>query len=607
MPDDRSTADLAHGVPPIAVSSTTTLANRTGSWKYIRPIYQDKIAPCNAACPVGIDIEGVMSLLREGRLAEAKDLLLRENPLPGVTGRLCERTCEGACNRDRFDDAVSIHAVERMLGDLEPEIRGAAAPRRGEKVAIVGSGPAGLACAWHLARLGYAVEVFDAEDEPGGRLRRGVPEYRLPRAVLDHEINRIRALGVTLRMRTLVGVDVPWTELAAYDAVFLAGAPRRARPIDLPGTTDVAGVHTARAFLHDPHKLPVDLMGQRIIVLGGSDVAIDVARTAVRRGARATLVYDGPHSALGAHVDAVKEAFSEGVRFVFDARPLAARTSDDPPDDWIGQLDPADVIQGDGYGVRPRLVGVEFMRTAPGSTGAAGTTAPAGERFFQPADLLVDALPETVDVTAFPPELERAGGLLAVGEFGRTTRKGWFAGGDAAGDSGTVAQAVGSGKRAAIGIDRELRARAGEELPDLDAKALRYGGTGNLSITRWRGDDPVFRTNELNEVVPFEMLNMAHFKHVPAHEDRHLDPDRRGFGWAETNLGLSAEAALAEAARCFECGVCNMCELCLIFCPDVAIQRQAQGFSLSYKYCKGCGICVEECPRGAMSMTREGL
>jgi len=155
--------------------------------------------------------------------------------------------------------------------------------------------------------------------------------------------------------------------------------------------------------------------------------------------------------------------------------------------------------------------------------------------------------------------------------------------------------------------DRGRGGGAGGGWPDLDGKALRYGGTGNLSMTRWRGDDPVFRTNELNEVVPFEMLNMAHFKHVPAHEDRHLDPDHRGFGWAETNLGLTPEDALAEAARCFECGVCNMCELCLIFCPDVAIKRQAQGFSLSYKYCKGCGICVEECPRGAMSMTREGL
>jgi NADPH-dependent glutamate synthase beta subunit-like oxidoreductase len=599
--------DLVHGVPPIAVSSTTTMANRTGSWKYIRPIYQDKIAPCNANCPVGIDLEGAMNLLRQGRVDEAKSLVLRENPLPGVTGRLCERPCELACNRAQYDEAVSIHAVERMLGDHGPEIYEDPPRARGEKVAIVGSGPAGLACAWHLARLGYAVDVFEAEAEPGGRLRWEVPEYRLPREVLKREIDRIRALGVTLRTGTRVGVDVLWQELGMYDAVFLAGAPRRVAPIDLPGTADVEGVCAGRAFLRSTCEKKAPLLCRRVTVLGAGDLAVDCARSAVRRGGKVTVVSDRPFAALTANPDAVKEAFREGVRFVFDARPLAARTSDDPPDDWDGTIEPADVLQADGYGVRPRLVGVQFARLGPGSTGAAGGTAGPGERFFQPTDVLIDARPETAELTSLPAELTRAGGVIATDAFGRTSREGYFAGGEAAGQGATVAQALGSGKRAAIGIDRLLRTRAGEPVPALDAEALRYGGTGNMSMTRWRGDDPVFRTNELNQVVTFELLNMAHFARVPAHIDRHLDVDHRGFGWAETNLGLTHKQALDEAARCFNCGVCNECELCMIFCPDVAIKKQSQGFSLSYKYCKGCGVCVEECPRGAMTMTREGL
>ena len=168
MREDQTAGDIVHGVPPIAVSTGSTLANRTGSWKYIRPIYQDMVAPCNAACPVGTDVEGYMNLLREGKVAEARDLLLRENPMPAVTGRVCDHPCQTACNRAFFDDAVNIHAVERMLGDLEPEVRAPVPARtRKEKVAVVGSGPAGLACAYHLARLGYAVNLFEAEPRAG--------------------------------------------------------------------------------------------------------------------------------------------------------------------------------------------------------------------------------------------------------------------------------------------------------------------------------------------------------------------------------------------------------------------------------------------------------
>jgi Pyruvate/2-oxoacid:ferredoxin oxidoreductase delta subunit len=196
-----------------------------------------------------------------------------------------------------------------------------------------------------------------------------------------------------------------------------------------------------------------------------------------------------------------------------------------------------------------------------------------------------------------------------VDEFGRTNHPGFFAGGDITGEPRTVAHSLGSGKRAAIGIDRYLREKAGEPVAETDPKALRLGGTGNFSITRWRKDDPVHRTGEVNEVVPFERLNMAHFTSVPGKPDRHRSFEERRSSFAEANLGLTTNEALAEARRCFNCGVCNQCELCLIFCPDIAIKRHpnGHGFSLSYKYCKGCGICVEECPRGTMTMTREGL
>jgi NADPH-dependent glutamate synthase beta subunit-like oxidoreductase len=608
MPEDRGTPDIAHGVPPIAVSTGSTLANRTGSWKYIQPIYQDRVAPCNAHCPVGIDVEGWMDLLRQGKVAEARDLLVRENPMPAVTGRVCDHPCESACNRAAYDEAVSIRSIERMLGDLAPaEVAPAAARTRKERVAVIGSGPAGLACAYHLARMGYAVNVFEADDEPGGWLRYGIPEYRLPRAVLAHEIERIRGEGVIVRCGARVGDNLAWREIEAHDAVFLATGARVSRPFAWSGH-DVAGVRPGPEFLHEYRGGARVEVGRRVVVVGGTDTAVDCARTALRLGAEVTVLVPEAREAMPAHADAVAQAIAEGVRFEFLTTPVRAQSSEHAEDEQA--LDAIGTMYDEGDGPRPsaRLVGVECVRLQP-AAGDAPALPVQGGGFFLPADTLLTALGEEPDFGFLPADITRRGFVIRADELGRTSRPGFFAGGDVTGERRTVAHSLGAGKRAAIGIDRWLREKAGETLPPLDLAALRYGGVGNVSVTRWRGDDPVHRTNELNEMVPFDMLNMAHFPKVPRNPDRLRPADELRSGFDEANLGLSTAAALAEAKRCFNCGVCNMCGLCMVFCPDVAIKPHASGhgYSLSYKYCKGCGVCVEECPRGAMTMTREGL
>ncbi len=612
MPDAKVPADIVHGVPPIAVSTGSTLANRTGSWKYIQPIYQDKIAPCNAACPVGIDLEAIFNLMRQDKVEEAREMMLRENPMPATCGRVCDHPCQGACSRARFDEAVNIHAIERMLGDLDVVTRATTPERtRKEQVAIVGSGPAGLACGFHLARLGYGVTIFEADPEPGGWLRYGVPEYRLPRAVLVREIERIRAEGVNVQCGVRVGVNLPWSDLGRFDAVFL-GSGARARETFEWQEQGLADVRPGEDFLHEVRAGQRGNVGRRVVVVGGSDTAVDCARTALRLGSEPVVLCSGAREEMTADPEAVEDALREGVRFEFFARVVGVQVSEHADDEQPLEAIRGMFDDGEAGATKTRVVGVACVRMQPAQVAVDGsrrTVSVPGSSFVLPADTVLTAVGPEVTDEALPVDLHRRGYVLKIDEFGHSSREGFFAGGDLIDEPRTVAHALGSGKRAAIGIDRWLRTKAGETVPALDAKQLRYGGTGNMSMTRWRGDDPVHRANELNEVVPFDQLNMAYFTHVSTSPDQYRAPGERGGDFGEANLGLTREAALAEAKRCFNCGVCNDCELCLVYCPDVAIKRHSSGhgFSLSYKYCKGCGLCVEECPRGAMTMTREGL
>lgn len=572
-------------VTSAAVSSTTTLVTKTGSWKYIRPLYQDRVAPCNEACPVGIDIEGYLNLLREDRVDEACDLLARENPLPAVTGRVCPHPCETSCNRIPFDQGVAVHAVERALGDRILEMPVTRPARTSPaSVGVVGSGPAGLACAYHVARLGYAVTVYEAAPEPGGMLRAGIPEYRLPRAVLDQQIAWLRAHGITIECDVRVGTDLPWWRLlGAFDAAFLAFGAQQSKALGVPGEK-LRGVESGLDFLKQVNAGGRPDLGRRAVIVGGGNTAMDCARTALRLGAEATVLYRRTRAEMPAIPDEVEEAEREGVRFVFLAAPIR-------------------LVSGDG-----RVQAIECRRMELGAPDASGRRAPVpvgGARFTVPADTVLAAIGETVDLESVPGEVERLPTGVVTDAYGATTRAAVFAGGDMTSQPRTVADAIGAGKRAAIGIDQYLRMITGRPLEGPGTDELRYGSRGNLSATRWRGDDPVARTAPSNEVVRSPDINYHHFVHAPRRGEARLDlaESRRGFG--EVNLGLSQEEALSEARRCLNCGVCNQCDLCLVFCPDAAIRRTDGRYEVAMDYCKGCGVCAEECPRGAIIMTRE--
>jgi 2-oxoacid:acceptor oxidoreductase delta subunit (pyruvate/2-ketoisovalerate family) len=577
-------------VPPIAISETSTLVNPTGSWKYILPRYEDRVAPCNAACPIGIDIEGYMVLIGHGRLEEACDLLVSENPMPAITGRVCHHPCEDGCNRASIDQPVSIHAVERRLGDM---ILAAPPPpvpdrRRSETVAVIGSGPAGLGCAFFLTRLGYGVTVFEAAAAAGGMLRLGIPEYRLPRAILDRQIERLEAAGIEIRTSVRIGTDVPWRDLDRFDAVFVAPGAHLDKDSRIEGADATEGIRPGLEFLKAVNAGERPDLGDHVVVVGGGNTAMDCARSALRLGAAVTVVYRRTPVEMPAIPQEVKEARTEGVGFVFLAAPTAATTRNG------------------------RLLGIECQRMELGPPDESGRRRPVPMdegRFSVMADTVLTAIGEDCDLSFLPDAVRTSWGLLEVDALGESTVAPVFAGGDAVDQPRSVADALGAGKRAAIGIDHYLRERAGEEPGPVPLDEVRLGGSGNVSVMRYAGgSDPIPRESPVNEVVTWEQMNAHHFRTVPRHEDHfHSAIDvRAAFG--EVNFGLTRREAVEEAERCLNCGVCNRCELCLIFCPDMAITRREDGgFEVDMRYCKGCGLCAAECPRGAIVMTREGL
>jgi 2-oxoacid:acceptor oxidoreductase delta subunit (pyruvate/2-ketoisovalerate family) len=369
--------------------------------------------------------------------------------------------------------------------------------------------------------------------------------------------------------------------------VFAAMGVHRSLPLGVEGE-DAEGIVSGLAFLREVNFGGKPKLGKHVVVVGGGNTAMDCARTALRLGAEPHVLYRRTRAEMPAADAEVTEAMEEGVAFTFLAAPMGVRVEDG------------------------KVVGLECLRMTLGDADASGRRRPVpvkGSDFFLPADTVFTAIGEGPDFEGLPEDLARDDWVMEVDAFGGASREGFFAGGDIIEEPHTVAHALGAGKRAAIGIDRYLRAKAGETVPEPDLESLRYGRMGNATVTRWQDDDPVSRENAVNQVVPFEDLNLEHFEPSSVHPDRHLPVTESAQSFAEANQGLTGQAGMAEARRCFNCGVCNACELCLIYCPDLAISRRGggPGFAIDYDYCKGCGLCNAECPRGAMAMTREGL
>ena len=524
----------------------------TGSVRKSKPEYVDFFPPCNNACPAGENIQEWLSLAQEGKIEDAWRALTQQNPMAAIHGRVCYHPCENSCNRKDLDSSVSIHAVERFLGDEALKNNWQFYPPKtltGKKIMIVGAGPSGLSAAYHLRKLGHEVTVFEAGPVAGGMMNFGIPAYRMPRNILQAEIKRIENFGVKIVLNYKVQDILKEKENGGLDAVFVAIGAHLAKKVNIPAQ-EASKILDAVSFLKDADENSEDkpLLGRRVAIYGGGNTAMDAARTAKRLGAdEAMIIYRRDREHMPAHEFEADEALSEGVKI-----------------HWLSSI----------KNMETSSITVEKMQVIDGKA------VPTGEYETLEADSLILALGQEAD-TDFLKHIEgitfkEDGTTVEVNPSMMTGYPGIFAGGDMVPSERTVTIATGHGKKAARNIDAWLR-------------------------------NTTYEKPSNNPLVTIEKLQIWFKTDAEKKVQQHLEIEKAVETFDEIVAGYTTEEAVYEAQRCLSCGNCFECDSCYGACPEGAISKngKGEGYTINYDLCTGCGVCAEQCPCHALDMVLE--
>ncbi len=537
-------------------SDRTTESRMTGTWRDALPDYKNIPAPCLGACPVDGQIAVWVRQVLEKNYFAAWVTLVENNPFPAIAGRICHHPCETACNRAKLDEAINICGLERFVGD-EALRQGWKLPKpktsSGRSVAIVGGGPAGLSAAYQLARAGHQVALFEANERLGGLLRYGIPSYRLDKEIVDGEIARIIDLGVSVHLNWDISDDAALEKLHdQHDAVFVATGASLSKALPGLDANQPWAVDSADFLAATNAGKPCDL-GEKLIVIGGGSAAIDVARTARRLGRTVSVLALESEEKLPAQHTEVVEAKQEGIEFICGS-----------------MMQSVSVEEGE---LTLQCIGVDFIA---GKTRGAFEIKPIdGSGFSLSANTIIPSIGQDADLARWNNFFDSAGQVLQTDRNWQTKKPGIFAGGDVASMDRFVTQAVGMGKQAAIAIDQYVRHQEIAETPSLDPETA------------------------------YQVINTAYHSRDARNNAADTDVEDRLKTFMEVQQCLAANEAIIEAGRCFSCGTCIYCDNCYLYCPDMAITKLDEGYEVNTDYCKGCGLCVAECPTGSIAMQEE--